>query len=98
MASIYATSVRIPSFIVVFINLCEAYLGIFPHFDLFHHFFYLKMRGGARSKVVGNANLQLQDRIVSQYIIVQLNMNLKYWACRWFYIRQVEPYVQCNID
>ena len=28
-----------------FINLCEAYLGILPHFDLFHHFFCLKMRG-----------------------------------------------------
>ena len=25
-------------------------------------------------------------------------MNVKYWACRWFYIRQVEPYVQCDID
>ena len=31
--------------VVVFINLCEAYLGILPHFDLFHHFFYLKIWG-----------------------------------------------------
>ena len=31
--------------VAVFINLCEAYLGILPHFDLFHHFFCLKMRG-----------------------------------------------------
>ena len=36
--------------------------------------------------------------MASQYIVVSLNMNVKYWACRWFYIRQVEPYVQCNID
>jgi len=26
----------------VFIHFCEAYLGILPHFDLFHHFFCLK--------------------------------------------------------
>ena len=32
--------------VAIFINLCEAYLGILPHFDLFRHFFYLKMRGG----------------------------------------------------
>ena len=30
--------------VAVFINLGEAYLGILPHFDLFCHFFYLKMR------------------------------------------------------
>lgn len=25
----------------VFVNLCEAYLGIEPHFDLFRYFFHL---------------------------------------------------------
>ena len=25
-------------------------------------------------------------------------MNVKYWASKWFYIRQVEPYVACDID
>ena len=53
---------------------------------------------GAGSKVVGSAYLQLRDGMVSQYITVLLNANVKYWACRWFYIRQVEPYVQCDID
>ena len=58
--------------VVVFINLCEAYLGILPHFDLFLHFFCLKMRGGAGSKVVSSAYLQLRDGMVSQYIVVCL--------------------------
>ena len=31
--------------VAIFIKLCEAYLGILPHFDLFCHFFCLKMRG-----------------------------------------------------
>ena len=31
--------------VAIFINLCEAYLGILPHFDVFRHVFCLKMRG-----------------------------------------------------
>jgi hypothetical protein len=29
--------------VAIFINFCEAYLGILPHFDLFCHFFCLKI-------------------------------------------------------
>ena len=29
--------------VAIFINFCEAYLGILPYFDLFHHFFCLKI-------------------------------------------------------
>ena len=36
--------------------------------------------------------------MVSRYISVPLNTNVKYWASKWFYIRQVEPYVACDID
>ena len=31
-------------FIAVFIHFCEVYLGILPHFNLFRHFFWLKMK------------------------------------------------------
>lgn len=31
--------------VAIFINLYEEYLGILPHFDLFYHFFYVKIRG-----------------------------------------------------
>ena len=36
--------------------------------------------------------------MVNQYIVVPLNTNVKYLASQWFYIRQVEPYVQCDVD
>jgi hypothetical protein len=36
--------------------------------------------------------------MASQYITVPLNTNVKYWALKWFHIRQVEPYVACDID
>jgi hypothetical protein len=38
--------------ISTFIHLCEAYLGIAPHFHLWHHFFELKKTG--KSGVVGS--------------------------------------------
>ena len=38
----------------VFIHFCEAYLGILAHFDLFHHFFCFKARGGSGSRIVGS--------------------------------------------
>jgi len=47
--------------VAIFINLCESYLGILPHFDLFCHFFCLKVKGGMSSRVVGCAYLQPQD-------------------------------------
>ena len=70
----------------VFIHFYEAYLGILPHFDLFHHFFCLKAQGGSRSRIVGSAYLQLWDRMVGQYIATLLNTNMKYWAQWWFYM------------
>jgi hypothetical protein len=36
--------------------------------------------------------------MVGQYIATPLNTNMKYWAQRWFYMPQVEPYVACDID
>ena len=45
--------------LAIFINLCEAYLGIEPHFNLFCYFFHLKSFAGA--KVVGTTYLVLRD-------------------------------------
>ena len=47
---------------------------------------------------MGNAYLQLRDGMIGQYIATPLNTNVKYWAQRWFYMRQGEHYVACDID
>ena len=36
--------------------------------------------------------------MASQYIAILLNTNVKYSASKWFYIRQVVPYVACDVD
>jgi hypothetical protein len=64
--------------ISIFIDLCEAFLGIDPHFNLFRHFFCLKpFFGSGLPKVVGSCYLVLQDGMASQYIQVPLNTSMK---------------------
>ena len=84
--------------ISIFIYLCEAYLRILPHFNLFRYLFWLKKRGGGGSKVVGGVYLQLRDGMVSEYLTVPLNTSVKGWNTRWFYMKQSHPVVCCNAD
>ena len=48
--------------------------------------------------VFGGLYLQLWGGMVSQYIAIPLNTNVKYLASKWFYIRQLEPYAACDVD
>ena len=81
--------------ISIFIHFCEAYLGILPHFNLFHHLFWLKKRGGVGSKVVGGVYLQLRDGMACKYLTMPLNTSLKGWNTRWFYMKLVREAEQC---
>ena len=47
--------------VATFIHLCEVFLGVCPHFNLFHYFFILKpsLKDG-KVNVVGGAGLQLR--------------------------------------
>ena len=82
----------------MFIHYCEVYLGILPHFNLLRHFFWLKKKGGGGFKVVSGVYLQLHDGMTSEYIPVPLNTSLKGWNIRWFYMKQSDPAVRCNVD
>jgi hypothetical protein len=71
--------------ISIFINLCEACLGIQPHFNLWCHFFFLKKKGGSGgSKIAGGAYLLLWDHMKAQYLNVPLNTSMKDWYRKWF--------------
>ena len=83
--------------ISIFIHFCEAFLGILPHFNLFRHLFWLKKKGGGGSKVVGRVYLQLWNGMASDYISVPLNTSLKGWNAKWFYMKQNNPVVRCDV-
>ena len=55
--------------ITTFIHLCEAFLGIEPHFALFHHLFALRpIQRGGETCVVGGAALQLWYGRADKYL------------------------------
>jgi hypothetical protein len=84
----------------IFINLCEAYLGIHPHFNLWHHFFCLKKKGrSGGSKIARGAYLLLWGHMKAHYLKVPLNTSMRDWYRKWFYMQQEqEPFVACDIS
>jgi hypothetical protein len=49
--------------IIIFVHLCEAYLGIPPNFPLFKNYFFLKYESSAANqKVIGDVGLQTHPR------------------------------------
>ena len=70
----------------MFVTLCEGFLGISPHFDLWRYFFVVnlhKMREkGGRQELhmpMGCAGIQLQNNWVGEYPSMRLSMSNKGW-------------------
>ena len=60
--------------ISIFVHLCEGFLGIEPHFDLFQHFFHLKPHPNeSKIDVVVGAGLQFRQGKKPQYISYELS-------------------------
>jgi hypothetical protein len=78
----------------IFAAVCEGYLGIDPHWDLWTHFFSVELfaspTGERRVRAavrVGGCILQLRQARASQYIPAILASSNKGWQRRWFYLR-----------
>jgi hypothetical protein len=63
--------------ISTFVHLCEAFLGIVPHFHLWRHFFELKKTG--KGTVVGSVGFMLRQNMKSEYINLTLPDNTSDW-------------------
>jgi hypothetical protein len=67
-----------------FIHLCEAYLGIPPHFHLLQQFFELKKT--SKSDVVESVRFMLCRYMKPEYIHLVLPDNTTDWKQGWFYL------------
>jgi hypothetical protein len=68
----------------IFITLCESYLGIQPHFNLWRHFFCLKKKEGAGgSKIARGVYLNLHDGMQAEYLNVPLSSSTRDWYKKW---------------
>jgi len=73
--------------ISIFVHLCEAFLGIEPHFELFRYLFHLKPQPDSFVlDVVGGAGLQLRQWKDREYISYKLSNKVIEWKPKWFFI------------
>jgi hypothetical protein len=73
--------------IFVFIHLCEAYLGVLPHFGLWKYLYHCRpgMAGG-QHQLVGGASLEMQRGRKTEYLDIPLKDNIKGWRLEWFIV------------
>jgi hypothetical protein len=78
----------------IFVVVCEGYLGIAPHWDLWTHLFSVELfassTGERRVRMAvraGGCILQLRQARALQYIPAILASSNKGWQRRWFYLR-----------
>jgi hypothetical protein len=69
--------------IVIFVHLCEAFLGIPPNFPLFKNYFFKYQLTAANRKVVGGVGLQTRSR--AGFLNLPLKTSLRGWHVTWFY-------------
>jgi hypothetical protein len=68
-----------------FIHLCEAYLGISPHFLLWRYLFCVNITS-KRSGPVGAVMFCLRSGLKTEWIDTDLPDNTARWRSEWFYI------------
>jgi hypothetical protein len=73
--------------ISIFMHLCEAFLGVEPHFELFRFLFHLKPQPDSYVLyVVGSAGFQLRQGKDKVYVPYKLSSKVIDWKPKWFYV------------
>ena len=78
--------------ITEFVALCEGFLGISPHFDLWLYFFTVTLPKKQETKqelnvLMGCAGIQLCNNRVNEYPSMCLSTSNKGWHPHWFYVK-----------
>jgi hypothetical protein len=73
--------------ISIFVHLCEAYLGILPHFGLWKYLYHCRP-GMARGQhhLVGGASLEMRRGRKIEYLDIPLKDRIKGWRLEWFIV------------
>ena len=77
---------------MAFVALCEGYLRIKPHFELWKYFFTVELQKKERKKPdlavpMGCASIHLRGNRSLEYLSILLSMSNKGWHKLWFYLR-----------
>jgi hypothetical protein len=76
--------------ITTFVTLCEAYIWIEPHFDLWNYFFRARLQQGsdAEAAVLGSMDLfaRSRSRIDPYFRLLMSDPSVGWWKV-WFFLR-----------
>ena len=76
----------------IFVHLCETFLRIHPHFDLFKSLFSLNPFPNPRNIArVGGVDLQFHSSIAEKYILYTLRRQIGDWKVERFYVDNHAP-------
>ena len=69
--------------------LCEGYLGIEPHFELWKYFFAVELQKKEKNKLdpMGCVSIRLWGSCASKYMSIPLSKSNKGWHKLWFYLK-----------
>jgi hypothetical protein len=80
--------------ISIFVHLCEAYLGVLPHFGLWKYLYHCRpgMAGG-QHQLVGGASLEMRRGRKTEYLDIPLKDSIKGWRLEWFIVENHGKYL-----
>jgi hypothetical protein len=71
--------------VAIFVHLCEAFLGILPHFGLWRYLYHYRPgTTGEQHQLVGGASLELRWGRKVEYLDIPLKDSIKGWRIEWF--------------
>jgi hypothetical protein len=73
--------------ISIYVHLCEAFLGVLPHFGLWKYMYHYRpgMAGG-QHQLVGGASLEMRRGRKTDYLEIPLKDSIKGWRLEWFIV------------
>ena len=79
-------------YLSIFVHLCEAFLGIEPHFELFRRLYSLVLHPSKNEMgSFGCAHLELRPEMAEKYLEwPRIHIDPE-WSSQWFYIHNQAP-------
>jgi hypothetical protein len=73
--------------ISIYVHLCEAFLGVLPHFGLWKYLYHCRPRmAGGQHQLVGGASLEMRRGRKTEYLEIPLKDSIKGWRLEWFIV------------
>jgi hypothetical protein len=88
---LFSYDIQLPNSIfhlAIFLTICEAFLGIDPHWGLWKNIFFVKRHsGGIGPYVIGGVGFIVRKEV--NYFNFPMRESIQGWRSKWFYLRDL---------